>query len=390
MPSSSRASTSSHTASETDDEQPLFRHRSRPASSPRMVPSSPTESPAPSRAPSARAGPSTPRTPSARRRPRDDAQDFVIVSSDDEEEERRPSARRRIHIGSIPSQHSGEATGDGEEDSFVIARVVRRTPDAISILDDDDSDSASVSDHLDDLQAARATALEPVSSSPRTRRSLAGAAATRPRRSMRRQANAQLQPVTSHSPEPATVPRPTLQVTPPRTEPPPLAYPMVSTFTCPICFCAPEDAVAAPCGHVFCSACLFAALQTEFVRDRPPPLVHLVAPWLRSNPPVGGLRRAQGGGGGGGSGGQGTRSNAAQQQGQGQESDDLPLAKFEPLPGKCPVCRTNIEGGFIRPDLVHPTRSTRTSARRSVLGLVFKTGKPIDDPRRQEPGASKA
>jgi len=35
----------------------------------------------------------------------------------------------------------------------------------------------------------------------------------------------------------------------------------LSAFTCPICFCPPENATLTPCGHVMCGKCLFNAVK---------------------------------------------------------------------------------------------------------------------------------
>ncbi|KAF7290699.1 RING-type domain-containing protein [Mycena indigotica] len=40
----------------------------------------------------------------------------------------------------------------------------------------------------------------------------------------------------------------------------------LSTYTCPICFCAPTNATLTPCGHVCCGSCLFTAIKTMMQR----------------------------------------------------------------------------------------------------------------------------
>ncbi|KAF9048924.1 hypothetical protein BJ165DRAFT_1070607 [Panaeolus papilionaceus] len=36
----------------------------------------------------------------------------------------------------------------------------------------------------------------------------------------------------------------------------------LSSYTCPICFCAPTNATLTPCGHICCGECLFTAIKT--------------------------------------------------------------------------------------------------------------------------------
>ncbi|PPQ65187.1 hypothetical protein CVT24_011064 [Panaeolus cyanescens] len=37
---------------------------------------------------------------------------------------------------------------------------------------------------------------------------------------------------------------------------------LLSSYTCPICFCAPTNATLTPCGHICCGECLFTAIKT--------------------------------------------------------------------------------------------------------------------------------
>jgi hypothetical protein len=47
---------------------------------------------------------------------------------------------------------------------------------------------------------------------------------------------------------------------------------LISSYTCPICFCPPTNATLTPCGHICCGSCLFAAVKTTMQRT------HTMAP----------------------------------------------------------------------------------------------------------------
>ncbi|KAJ4481049.1 hypothetical protein J3R30DRAFT_3288116 [Lentinula aciculospora] len=46
-----------------------------------------------------------------------------------------------------------------------------------------------------------------------------------------------------------------------------LAQLSLSSYTCPICFCAPTNATVTPCGHIACGSCLFTAVKTALRRE---------------------------------------------------------------------------------------------------------------------------
>lgn len=58
------------------------------------------------------------------------------------------------------------------------------------------------------------------------------------------------------------------QVEPKPEEPPrpPMDAPLLSTYTCPICFSPPTNATLTPCGHVCCGSCLFTAVKSALRR----------------------------------------------------------------------------------------------------------------------------
>lgn len=229
-----------------------------------------------------------------------------------------------------------------------------------------------------------------------------------------------------------------LQASPPRRRPPPIAHPLLSTYTCPICLCAPfPNAVATPCGHVFCSECLFEALQHPIKQKETErreqasafasiPTINRLGGFIGA-----GVAQAMGiaayGGPGGASRAAGHGQNMAAALGlsgapapptsihltldsQGntissssttpgtaaspsaatsssstttssstnnqQQAPPAPPQKLDPLVGPCPVCRAVIPGGFVAASL--------PANKRSAFGLELKIGKPIDDPRREE------
>lgn len=45
---------------------------------------------------------------------------------------------------------------------------------------------------------------------------------------------------------------------------------LLSTYTCPICFCPPTNASLVLCGHVFCGSCLFIAVKSTLKRGMEP------------------------------------------------------------------------------------------------------------------------
>ncbi|ETS63761.1 hypothetical protein PaG_02079 [Moesziomyces aphidis] len=164
---------------------------------------------------------------------------------------------------------------------------------------------------------------------------------------------------------------------PPRSKPPPIEHPLLSKYTCPICFDAPTNLSVTPCGHFFCGGCLFQALKTQAVQrgameeeqsflrfgglfapdafpiDREA-FSEAVSPSGRSAGAVGATSagRGRGGRGGGASGGRGR-------------------SKPDPLAGQCPVCRAKIKGGF------------NGREKSGILGLRLTIGKPVDDPREE-------
>ncbi|CAO1629536.1 unnamed protein product [Sympodiomycopsis kandeliae] len=355
-----RSPASSHTESETEDEGPI-----PPSNSSRItiVVPSPPMPPIPAR--------QSPMQQQQQRR------------SDQQTSSPVAQRNRATAAGTAPADHSaivisssGESDGESDaeettghrrarrrisegDSSFVIERVVRRpttrrrrrTSQTIDLAQEilDDSVQDAFVDEADDEIESRDDAI------PRSRR--------------------------------------TLQASPPRTKPPPLSYPLVSTFTCPICFCAPTDTVTTPCGHVFCSECLFEALKVpatqrvQSLQSRAALQAGQQPSWLRSF--------SNGRGGGGGRGGASmrgrggsttareTRSSAAAAQEDAVSEETTDYSKYDALEGPCPNCRAMIPGGFISKGILS-TSSTRPAKKRAVFGLIFKTGKPIDDPRRDE------
>ena len=154
---------------------------------------------------------------------------------------------------------------------------------------------------------------------------------------------------------------------PPRSKPPPIEHPLLSTYTCPICFDAPKNLSVTPCGHFFCGECLFQALKTQAVQRgtmEEEYLGNIFSPFA----PAGtfGPTRSEGGpnnsagpnssGGGRGGHGGGTGGHRARK-------------KPDPLAGQCPVCRAKIKGAF------------NGREKNGIVGLRLMMGRPINDPR---------
>ncbi|PWN23880.1 hypothetical protein BCV69DRAFT_279788 [Microstroma glucosiphilum] len=278
----------------------------------------------------------------------------------------RPLSPRRVARQNLASRPNGPSTPSGAysdpDSSIHVERVVRRPP-PIEILDDSLVEEGSAA-----LRAASQIA-----------------------------ADLDLAP---SPPPPPGLRR--VQVSPPRTKPPPVAHPLLSKYTCPICFCAPfPHVVSTPCGHVFCSECLFEALQVpakqkqDALRDQMAAFTSLSTLQRMGGGIGGAIGNALGLGGGGGGeahaplrdgsgnivGGQNPPTNGSNEN-AGNETpttaSGAPPPKINPLVGICPVCRAEIPGGFIA--------GHRPAAKRSVFGLELKIGKPIDDPRREEAG----
>lgn len=183
-------------------------------------------------------------------------------------------------------------------------------------------------------------------------------------RALERSAN----PITDQRFKSTTLARPTMS--PPRAKPPPIERPLLSTFTCPICFEPPANACLTPCGHLLCGECLFQTLKTQAVQrgamedeNAAFSLGGMFAAFAPAgtfgNQDVGaGARR--GGATAGFSGGRGGRGGGGRARN-----------KPDPLAGHCPVCRAKIKGGFSGRD------------KGGVLGLRLLVGKPVNDPREE-------
>lgn len=203
---------------------------------------------------------------------------------------------------------------------------------------------------------------------------------------------------------------------PPKGKAPLVAHPLLSKYNCPICLCAPyPHVVATPCGHLFCSECLFAALQNP-IKQKQSELREQAAAFAsfsnRGTGHAAGFMNALFGAASGfdaatmaaveaaetdaaaeaaASGlvtpttdpASSTDSNSGSRGGRGGRrggtaSGHRPGSsgpKLDPLVGVCPVCRAKIPGGFL-------ALKGTPAAKRSVFGLELKLGKPIDDPRR--------
>ncbi|SPO20198.1 uncharacterized protein UTRI_00590_B [Ustilago trichophora] len=176
---------------------------------------------------------------------------------------------------------------------------------------------------------------------------------------------------------------------PPRSKPPPIEHPLLSTYTCPICFDAPKNLSVTPCGHFFCGECLFQALKTQAVQrgamEEEESLFsfNLFSPFA----PAGTFGAGRGAGGTTGrenAGSDGGRGEAAFGAGRGRGGGARGSAsaggrgrnKPDPLAGQCPVCRAKIKGAF------------NGREKNGIAGLRLTIGKPIDDPR-QENGQMK-
>ncbi|SJX60569.1 uncharacterized protein SRS1_10206 [Sporisorium reilianum f. sp. reilianum] len=173
---------------------------------------------------------------------------------------------------------------------------------------------------------------------------------------------------------------------PPRSKPPPIEHPLLSKYTCPICFDAPKNLVVTPCGHFFCGECLFQALKTQAVQRgamEEEYFDNIFSPFAPAGTfgagrggagpaTVGG--QSGGGGGGGAIGGEATRGGAAAGAGRGRGGSNgggRGRNKPDPLAGQCPVCRAKIKGAF------------NGREKNGIVGLRLMMGKPINDPREE-------
>ena len=173
---------------------------------------------------------------------------------------------------------------------------------------------------------------------------------------------------------------------PPRSKPPPIEHPLLSVYTCPICFDAPKNLSVTPCGHFFCGECLFQALKTQAVQrgamEEEDSLFNfsLFSPFA----PAGTFGGGRGGGAGsgapgadnnGGGGRGGAAAGAARGRGGsargGGSSGGRGRSKPDPLAGQCPVCRAKIKGAF------------NGREKNGIVGLRLTIGKPVDDPREE-------
>lgn len=327
------------------------------------------------------------------------ARPVVVISSDEEDEGQgaseqragpsRARATRRVQrhaatssagdamdmdpAGAFTSTSAAAAATTQRPDGFLVERVVRR-PQPIVLNDSDATAGASSS--------TTATSSSSTNAPPATL---------------------------------ASNGLPLPQTSPPRGKPPLVAHPLLSKYTCPICLCAPHPyAVSTPCGHVFCSDCLFEALQVPAKQKQDEYRQQVAAfsaftsggyGWPASffgmGMGMGGAGAMFGGAGGGpgdagapGGGGDGGGPTAAAAGGAGgatssggaatstSSSSSNNAARLDPLVGPCPVCRATIPGGFIR-SAAASTSTNASGSKRPVFGLQFKLGKPIDDPRRE-------
>ncbi|TKY90751.1 hypothetical protein EX895_000749 [Sporisorium graminicola] len=159
---------------------------------------------------------------------------------------------------------------------------------------------------------------------------------------------------------------------PPRSKPPPIEHPLLSKYTCPICFDAPKNLVVTPCGHFFCGECLFQALKTQAVQRGAMEDVdfgNIFSPFA----PAGMFGAAQGGPGRGGAtagGGRGRGGGAGGSRG-GNSGGGRGRNKPDPLAGQCPVCRAKIKGAF------------NGREKNGIVGLRLMMGAPVNDPREE-------
>ena len=173
---------------------------------------------------------------------------------------------------------------------------------------------------------------------------------------------------------------------PPRSKPPPIEHPLLSTYTCPICFDAPKNLSVTPCGHFFCGDCLFQALKTQAIQrgameeeDSLFTFGGLFAPFapasLYNGAGAAGPGAQANGGGRGGRGGAAGGPGAARGRGGGGRGSAAgggrTRNKPDPLAGQCPVCRAKIKGAF------------NGREKNGVVGLRLTMGKPINDPREE-------
>lgn len=344
----------------------------------------------------------------------------VVVLSSDEEDAPGPSRTSRpsrttsrpMRTARVPTVAPAEAmdtdtqapearpratsTANTSGGGFLVDRVVRSSrPQPIVVADDDILHGAGASDND---PATTATNIAAVSAS-------------------RTSTSAPLRPSSSppHKLGPNGLPLP--RQSPTRGRPPIVAHPLLSKYTCPICLCAPHPhAVTTPCGHVFCSECLFEALQTPAKQKQDEIRQQAAAFAQFSSGAFGGYgwpsaffggMAGMGGGLGqvnGLPGSEGVEAAALaaalggleeEQGADGVEASSSSTtattsgpsagaARLDPLVGPCPVCRAPIPGGFIRSGAATTNSTTASGSKRPVFGLQFKLGKPIDDPRRSE------
>lgn len=177
---------------------------------------------------------------------------------------------------------------------------------------------------------------------------------------------------------------------------PPPTNPLLSTYKCSVCLCAPTNVCVTPCGHIFCGACLYDALAMQLREDGN---AWSETDWLGvMGDPLAGRQTRNNSNifTPFGSGGAMALANAAGvsstptrelfselvSQRQARASDEPP-AETSSLPasrlratngtgklrGHCPVCRTMIPGGFTGP------------SRRGILGLDIMVGTPVAEPQ---------
>lgn len=186
---------------------------------------------------------------------------------------------------------------------------------------------------------------------------------------------------------------------PPRSKPPPIEHPLLSTYTCPICFDAPTNLSVTPCGHFFCGDCLFQALKTQAVQrgamEEEASILQFGGFFSSLGPAAtfgtanseGGPFSASAPSNGAGGGGRGGASTGADRGGRGGGGNrggyrDGSMGggrgrnKPDPLAGQCPVCRAKIKGAF------------NGREKNGIVGLRLTVGKPVNDPR-QENGQMK-
>ena len=276
-----------------------------------------------------------------------------------------------------PDTQSYSPSSAGSLSSFVSARGAAARPVEAVVISDAEGDGDDDGDDLHIQRVYRPTAEE-------IRRQRMDAA----RAALRRAANAA-----------------------PRRPPP--TNPLLSTYKCSVCLCAPTNVCVTPCGHIFCGACLYDALAMQLRQDGN---AWSETDWLgvMGDPLAGRQTRTNSSiFTPFGSGGAMALANAAgvsstptrelfselvsQRQARAPdeppaETSSLPASRLRAtngtgkLRGHCPVCRTMIPGGFTGP------------SRRGILGLDIMVGTPAPEPQpvdekdkhTNEPGTSDA